>query len=263
MWPHSNKLLDSLLPKKLEIGTPRKRLDLPTHAAGTVETPQRVRKPLFETDPNTLTYARNERPQTLTDVLINRVRDRDTSIDSARLRGRIDMLLTGNNETIMQWGEVNLVPLRNAADIQSRIAARMSQIDPSAILTQAHDAMVKKSIFGFGKKPEHYERLLPDVKKQLMGLLQDTDREYRSFVPEVSDLNLDTASLSVVVGEYQDAITLNIANSRLKTLMMAQQTGVMLLSMLENTMQQCIQYGEQIDSFISVTIPQWKVSIQS
>jgi hypothetical protein len=253
------------MPKKLVFETPvKRRLDLPTEISSpVVSDSKRDRKPLFVDNPQELTHQRVERPRTLTDVLIDRVRDRDQSIDPARLRGRIDMLLQARNETVIQWGEANLTPLQKASNIQAKISAELQRIDATTFLNEAKDAAMGNSrgLFGmFPKKPDDYERKLTIVKSDLMKLMMNTESEYRAFVPEVSDLNLDSSALGVVIGEYTDSILLNIANSRLKTLLLAHQTGTMLLTVLENTIQQCAQSIEQIDSMLSVTIPQWKLS---
>lgn len=253
------------MPRKLIFETPpRKRLDLPESISPTVEPVNsvRVRKPLFDQNPNELTHRRTERPRTPTDDLIDRIRDRDPSLDPARLRGRLDILLSATTDTILQWGEANLIPLQKASDIQARISKELQRIDASQHLNDAKNAvMAKKGMLGFlSKKPEFYEDKFRTAKVDLLKLAQDTDREYRAFVPEVSDLHLDSSTLGVVLGTYQDTVLLNVANSRLKTLLMAHQTGQMLLTVLENTIQQCSQYVEQIDSMLSVTIPQWKMS---
>ena len=177
------------------------------------------------------------------------------------------MLLTATNETLIQWGEVNLTPLQKASDIQARIAAELQRIDAVGRLNEAKDAAmgVSKGFFDrfAQKKPDTYEFKLQESKRDLLKLMSESDRQMKGFLPEVRDLHLDGLALSVVIGEYQDAVLMNIGNSRLKTLLLAHQTGTMLMTVLENTVQQCAQYIEQIDSMLSVTIPQWKLALQN
>lgn len=284
------------MPKRLDFGSDDaegtdntrspKRLSLPTNAEP--EAPKAERKPRAlglpttpppppeepktpERKPRTLdiqngelTHERKERPRTQTDYLVERAVDKSPDIDPARVRGRIDMLLKANSELLIQWGEVNLAPLQQASTIQANIANEMQRIDAVNCLNEAKDAVCGNAKGFFDrfsqKKPEHYEFRLKNAKRELTLLMVQSEQQRRSFSPEVHDLHLDSIALTVVLPEYNDAVLMNIANSRTKTLLLAHQTGTMLLTVLENTVQQCAQFIEQIDSMLSVTIPQWKMA---
>lgn len=272
------------MPKKLDFDQPSRRLNLPVEP---LEEPKAERKPRalgLPTSPppsaeperkvnrslniqnGELTHARKERPRTKTDYLVDRALDKSPEIDRARVRGRIDMLLAATSELLIQWGEINLTPLQQASDIQASIASEMQRIDASTILNETKDAISGNRGFFDRlrvKKPEHYEFQLNNAKQELTKLMLKSEQQRRSFEPEVHDLHLDSIALVVVIPEYTDAVLLNIANSRSKTLLLAHQTGTMLLTVLENTVQQCAQLIEQINSLVSVTIPQWKIAQQN
>lgn len=275
------------MPKRLDFDSPSRRLDLPVEPQ---EEPKAERKPRalglpttpapVEQNPNSesnrtprplsiqngeLKHSRAERPRTKTDYLVDRALDKSPDIDPARVRGRIDMLLTATSELLIQWGEVNLVPLQQASSIQATIASEMQRIDAVNWLNETKEAMSgNKGFFDRFrvKKPEFYEFQLNTAKQELAKLMSKSEQQRKSFLPEVHDLHLDSIALVVVISEYTDAVLLNIANSRSKTLMLAHQTGTMLLTVLENTIQQCAQLIEQINSLLSVTIPQWKLAQQ-
>ncbi len=211
-------------------------------------------------------HTRAERPRTLTDVLIEQAQKSNPDIPVARLRGRIDTLLTVKIEVLTQWGEVNLAPLQEASKIQADIASELQRIDAIGRLNAVKDSFTRErgflDRFTAQKTPEQHEFILKDAKRALTDLMIKSDRQRREFFTEVHDLHLDAIALVVTLGEYKDATMANIANSRSKTLLLAHQTGTMLLTVLENTSAQCAQFIEQIESMMSVTIPQWKLASQ-
>ena len=260
---------DNRSPRRLSFDEPAitpvraaRKMNLPTEAPEAAPEPSRRPRPLT-IDEGKLTHERKERPRTLTDALIDEALARSPDIDPARVRGRIDMLLKATTDVLIKWGEANLLPLQEASKIQAHVANEMQRIDAVGSLNETKDAISGNR--GFldrftQKKPEHYEFRLNVAKRALTDLMILSEQHRAIFLPEVHDLHLDSIALVVVLSEFKDATRMNIANNRSRTLLMAHQTGTMLLTVLENTVQQCAQFIEQIDSMLSVTIPQWKIA---
>lgn len=211
-------------------------------------------------------YARKERVQTITDILVAKAKQQSPEI-SGEIRGKIDTLLSHcDTQTMLKWGDLNLAPLQLASQIQSEIANELQRINAVGTLTEAKEAATRG--IGFldrlaGKRPEVYEQRLKASKDALLALMVRSETQRKSYAPEVKDLHGDAISLAVTLTEFSDPVLSNIANSRTKTLLMAHQTGTILLQTLENTVQQCAALIGQIDSFMSVSMPNWKLASQS
>jgi hypothetical protein len=211
-------------------------------------------------------YARKERPRTVVDNLLDKATAIDPSIGN-ELRGSItELLKLATTETILEWGNINLIPLQKASNVQAEIANELRRINAVEALTEAKDAACRPpTLFDrvTGKKPEYYEARLVMVKDDLLKLMLKSERQRKEYHPEVRDLHLDGVAMAVTHPEWTDPVMIQLGNSRTKTLLQAHQTGVMLLQTLENCVAQCGQYIEQIDGLLSTTIPQWKMLQQS
>jgi hypothetical protein len=225
--------------------------------------PKRQPKVIVPEGRGEVRYQRAARERTLTDALMDKARTIAPGMQIDRLRGRIDQLLVIDMEALTKWGDLNLLPLQQASGVQADIAAKLQSIDAVGRLKEAHDAVCRPVTFFdrvAGRKPEHYEQSLATAKRGLQELMLKSEAQRREFEPEVIDLHLDAIALSVTLTEFSNPSMGNIANSRTKTLLLAHQTGTMLLQVLTNTIEQCATFLGQIDSLINVTIPQWKLS---
>lgn len=239
----------------------------------TMSFPTVVAPPVVEHKPKILApansgeahYARKERVRTITDILMDKAKAQSPDA-SGEIRGKIDTLLHHiTTETMIQWGQLNLAPLQEASNIQAEIAHELQRINAVGVLTESKDAAMHgpKLIDRLtGKRPEQFEQRLSATKDALTTLMIRADNYRKSYAPEVTDLHLDGLALSVTLPEFSDPMLANIANSRVKTLLLAHQTGTMLLITLENTVNQCASLIGQIDSFLSVTMPNWKLAFQ-
>ena len=210
-------------------------------------------------------HQRRERERTLTDVLIDRAKQQSPEI-TGEIWGKIDTLLHHTTtESLIQWGSLNLAPLQQASNIQAEIANELRRINAVEALTEAKDAAMRvPTLFDrfTGKKAEHYEQRLALAKSDLAALMIRAQGLRKSFYPEIHDLHLDAVAMVVTHTEWSDPVMMQLGNSRAKTLLQAHQTGAMLVQSLDNCVQQCGQFIEQIDGMLSTTIPQWKLSQQ-
>ena len=208
---------------------------------------------------------RAERPKTKTDELVAKALGIDPTVPHYRLSGRIDMLLVSPVSELVNWGQQNLTPLQDASNIQTRVTADLNRINPVKWLTEAKEASCKAPSFidrfTNANSPAFYEAMLNKTRLELCTLMDDATKERTRFTPEVTDLHIDQLSLAVCIDEFQNDLSLyNIANQRAKTLLMAHQSGTILLQVLNQTIEQCANFIQQIDSLLNVTIPQWKIA---
>lgn len=243
-----------------------KTFNIPTEAAPAPEpVVERKVRTLNPVSSGEVVYARRERPRTIVDILVDKAREQSPDI-SGEIRGKISVLLNHTtNDTLISWGQLNLVPLQQASNIQAEIANELQRINAVDVLAEARAAVTRPpSLYDriSGKKPEQYADRLNRAKDDLIALMVKTGDNRRIFAPEVKDLHHDAIAVAVCLPEFSDPVLANIANSRAKTLMQAHQTGTILLHVLETTVSQCAAFIEQIDSMVNVSIPNWKLSQQ-
>lgn len=211
----------------------------------------------------TATPVRAQRPRTLTDTLLDRAKAIYPDL-SMEMRGKIDMLLNHTNASnVVDWGKINLLPLQMASNEQSKIAGELVRIDATGALNDTKNAALRPpSFIGklSGKTPEHYEKRLSLIRGEIVKILQQTTDLLVKTKIEVDDLHHDCIAMVVTHPEWTDSALSQLGNSRAKTLMQAHQTGLMVLQTLENYVSQCALSIEQIDSMLTTTLPQWKLS---
>ncbi len=200
----------------------------------------------------------------IVDELINKAKSADSSLDPMRIKGRIQTLLPYSTIDILDWGERNLAPLRDASTKKTNILNEMNRINAFGWLEEAKNASCKTPSFldRFTAKPPHfYEAVLAKCRGEMMVFVASLENMKKSFEREVKDLHLDALALTVCCDQYSDLNTKQCAVERAKTLRLAHQTAAMLFTTIEQTMQQCSNAVQQIDSFVSVTLPNWKMMI--
>ena len=184
-------------------------------------------------------------------------------VEAVRLRGRCATLMAMKVQDVIHWGERNLRPHQQAANIQAEIAKEFGRIDATTYLNAALTASQREpSIFEklTAKKPEDHERILKSVRDDLSRLLVRAQALKDEYSPEVTDLMLDRISLETCAPDkFKDPRDKAIADNRVRTLLAAHQTGLMLMQVLDNAVIQCSDFIQQIDSFLSFTIPQMKL----
>ncbi len=232
----------------------------------TIPEPQaeRVRKviapPEIELQP-----VRAERPKNRTDDLIERAKTIDPAVQPLRLRGRIDTLLHMSMTDILDWGKRNLDPLQAASNLKAKIASEIGRIDVTGWMERTKDASCKlpSMLDRFtAKSPEYYEAMLIKSRSELMTFAKELEKMKAEFFREIADLHLDAISLMVCAEEYPDDQTKTMAQGRARTLLAAHQTAAMLQMTIEQSLEFCANSISQIDSMLSVTIPQWKMATQ-
>ncbi len=267
-------------PKKFSFGEPTaappaepvvarkpKGFNFPTTSTPEVvpQAPERHPKTLQPVGIGEAVHQRKDRPRTLTDDLIDKALAQCPTLSKADMRGKIDTLLHHTPvEKLVDWGGLNLVPLQQASNIQATMAAELNRINATEALIEAKDASTRgPSLMDriSGKKPEFYEYRLKQAKTDLTALMIKAEAQRKSYTPEVTDLQHDATALLVTLGEFADAMMQSIGSSRTKTLIAAHQTGLMLIASLTNTVTQCATFIEQIDSFLTVTLPNWKMAV--
>lgn len=112
------------------------------------------------------------------------------------------------------------------------------------------------------KPPAYYEAMLQKTRSELFKFVQDLEGMKNTFFREITDLHLDAISLLVCSEDLPDDLQMS-AQNRVKTLMASHQTAAVLQHTIEQTLLVCADYITQIDSLLSVTLPQWKVAFQS
>jgi hypothetical protein len=206
---------------------------------------------------------RAERPKTKTDELLEKAHAVDPTVPMARLKGRIDTILAMTTSDILDWGQRNLTPLQNVSGRKARIAADISRINASTWLQEALNASCK--VPGFldrftSKPPAYYEGMLKKVRGELLAFVKELDQMKSEFFREIGDLHCDALAMMVTAEEFPDDQAKNMAVNRAKTLMMSHQTAAMLQQTIENSLAMSAKYIQQIDDFMSVTLPNWSMA---
>jgi hypothetical protein len=93
-----------------------------------------------------------------------------------------------------------------------------------------------------------------------MALVDETVTIATNYKPEVRDLQLDYASLLVVAQHMPDQTNSSIALKRAQSMQGSHQIGTMLLETIENIKLQVASLIQQIDDFMSQTLPAWKMA---
>jgi hypothetical protein len=206
---------------------------------------------------------RAERPKTKTDELLEKAHGVDPSVPMGRLKGRIDTILAMSVSDILDWGQRNLTPLQNVSGRKAKIAADISRINASTWLQEALNASCK--VPGFldrftAKPPAYYEGMLKKVRGELLVFVKELDQMKAEFFREIGDLHCDALAMMVSAEEFPDDQAKNMAVNRAKTLMMSHQTAAMLQQTIENSLSLSAKYIQQIDDFMSVTLPNWSMA---
>lgn len=217
------------------------------------------------------------KPATLTDRLIEKAKTIDPSVQMHRLRGRIDTLLTATLDDVMDWGKRNLEPLQDTSNRKAKIAVELSRINAIGWLQEAKEAssMLPKQqaptgfwgkLTGGGqpaaapKSPDFYENMLKKTKDELRQFVTELNKLRGEFFREIGDLHCDAISMLVVLEEYQDDYLQSTADNRARTLLGAHQAAAMLQQTIENSLKLATDQIHQIESFLSVTLPQWRMA---
>lgn len=197
------------------------------------------------------------------EVLINKATSIDTSLEPMRIKGRIQTIVDMSVTDILNWGERNLAPLRDVSNAKAKIASDMSRINAFGWLQEAKDASSKsKSFFDrlSNKTPSYYEGMLKKARSEMLAFVAELEKMKKEFKREVTDLHLDALALTVCYDVFPDDNTKMCAQERAKTLTMAHQTAAMLFTTIEQSLSQCAKAAQQIDSFMAVTMPNWKMA---
>lgn len=205
------------------------------------------------------------RPKSQIDILIDAVVDIDTTIEPMRVRARLQSLLATGINGLLDWGESSLSPLQAATSLQSQIASRMAQINPSGWINDTLEASSKRPSFMdlLAKKPgpDYYEGMIRKCRAELMVLVKEINTIGTNYEPKVRDLQLDAITMLVVANSnpYDDANNMVAAN-RARSLQQAHQTASMLLETIKLTKLQIADYVQKIDDVINVTLTNWKMA---
>jgi hypothetical protein len=191
----------------------------------------------------------------------------DSTITPLEIRAKISSAMTKTIEGLLTWGDHNLIHIQAASNLQTRIASRMNQINAAGWLKDAMDASCKKptkfgNIFSAPASPEYYDSMLRKTQDELMQIVQEATTIEKNYSIEIRDLQLDGISLMVVLDNITDTTDQMIANNRVKSIMAAHQTGVMLLETMKQIKLQCADYIQRIDDFRIITLPNWKIAFQ-
>lgn len=180
-----------------------------------------------------------------------------------RIKGRITTLLDMTVTDLLDWGERNLAPLRDASNKKAEIAAEMSRINAFGWLNDAKEASSKPPSFfdRFNQKsPQYYEGMLQKARAEMLEFAKTLNKMREEFEREVKDLHLDALALTVCWDEYGDLTAKQIGQDRARTLTLAHQTAAMLFATIEQSLTQSASAVQQIDSFLAVTMPNWKMA---
>lgn len=228
--------------------------------------PQAVRERKIIAPPEIeLQPSRTERPRNRTDDLIDRAKTIDPAVQPLRLRGRIDTLLHMSMIDVLDWGKRNLDPLQAASSLKAKIASEIARIDVTGWMERTKDASCKlPSLLDrfTAKSPDYYESMLIKTRSELLVFAKELEKMKGEFFREIADLHLDAISLMVCAEVYPDDQTKTMAQGRARTLLAAHQTAAMLQMTIEQSLDFCASSISQIDSLLSVTIPQWKMATQ-
>lgn len=208
---------------------------------------------------------RGVKPKTQTDILLEKAAGIEPSLQPHRLRGRIDTVLKMSLTDMLDWGNRNLEPLQKTSSQKARIASEISRIDASGWLTLTRDASCKQPSFfdRFSTKPpSYYEGMLNKTRAELLNFVKELETMKNDFFREITDLHLDAIAILVCGETFLDDNMKMTAQNRAKTLLASHQTAAMLQITIEQSMSQCASFIQQIDSLMSVTIPQWKVAFE-
>lgn len=204
------------------------------------------------------------KPQTKTDLLVEKAQQLEPTIQMQRIRGRIDTILVMSLSDILDWGKRNLDPLLDASNAKGKIAGDLARIDPSGWVQRTLDASCKPPslLDRFNVKPPSYwEGMLKKTRAELQTFVVELDRMKKDFFREIADLHLDATAMLVCVDEFADDSMKLAAQNRARTLMMAHQTAAQLQMTIEQSLANCAMFCQKIDEIMTVTIPQWKMAL--
>lgn len=204
--------------------------------------------------------------RTRTDELIDKAQSIDPKMTMMRLRGRIDAILPMSVSQILDWGDRNLTPLQDTSNRKAKIAGDIMRINAAGWLTESKNASCKVPSFFdrfSAKPPSFYEGMLKKVRGELIQFVKELDQMGKDFFCEVGDLHCDALAMLVCADDFKDDNCKIAAHNRAKTLMASHQTAATLQQTIEMSLQQSAQFIQQIDDFMSVTLPNWKMAYGS
>lgn len=184
---------------------------------------------------------------------------------SMRLKGRFSTLCGMRRDDVIDWGERNLVALRSVSDDHARIAAKITDLNPSQWISRATDASnadkgLLGKLFGGAETPQYYETRLKGVRDQLRDIARELRDLHDEINPDAEDLRMDIATLECYYREHPDHFDITLVQSRLRTLVSGQQTVVMVMQSLDNNITNCQRHVQTIDQLLQVTIPNWRLA---
>lgn len=173
---------------------------------------------------------------------------------------------------ILDWGKQNLDPLQDTSNRKAKIAADISRINAVGWLNEALNASSKlpskQSLWDrlkneVVKSPDYYEGMLKKARAELLVFVDELNKMKNDFFREIGDLHCDAISMMVCLDDIADPHMRMSADNRARTLLASHQTAAMLQQTIENSLSLATQQISQIDSFLSVTMPNWRMAYQT
>ena len=182
-----------------------------------------------------------------------------------RIKPRLDTLIKADDDDMLNWGERNLVALRSVTQSKAKIAASISQINPSEWINRCTNASCKPPslmgrLFGNLETPQYYEAKIAQIRDELAIVIKDLRKLQEEITPDVEDLQMDVAALQIILKHEPSRFDMMISDGRLRTLIAAQQTVVMAVAALDQFKSTCAQYVQTVDKLLQVTIPNWALA---
>jgi hypothetical protein len=197
-------------------------------------------------------------------VLLALEEDETLKSKAMRLKPRFDALLQMKSDDILNWGENNAATLRTVTAQHKDIAVHLNSLEADRWIKKIVDESSKPpTMWGklFGDSPQELEAKVQHIRDEIFQIIRRHSELHDEISPRSEDLRMDIVALTVLTKEAAHLFDANTVNSRLRTLIVVQQTVQMATISLENSKDMCLQHITAIDQLLQVTIPNWRIAV--
>ncbi len=167
----------------------------------------------------------------------------------------------------MNWADDRLEALRVAAEAQVKISVAFRDLKVDVWCDDAREHASKKpsfmDAFRPGITPEFYDSQLQRCRAELTTLAQKAVAAKDALTPKMQDLQLDSVIFQVVTKTLTDPTAIQIADSKLRSLITGVQTGMMAQTAMDSSINAIMTSIQAIDQVRNNVIPAWRIATAS
>lgn len=195
--------------------------------------------------------------------LCRRAQEINPTAKGAAFSSRLQALLDVPTSSWYDWGQKTLDENKRATDRFAEVSRDLALLDVTKWIEETKEAAVRLPSFLerlTAKPPSYYEAKLQQIRGSLDQLIKQLDPCVSSLSPVVDRFILDVLALQVASEGLTKPLDIQVADSRLRVLLGAQQSISVTLQGLENMKATIVQSIQTIDMLLTQTIPQWNVA---